>query len=268
LTNAPEGPILEGVRNTLEKVFAVLEVVASGDGPVTLKAIAKRTGHHPSTVSRILADLAEIGYVRKESYREFSLDLGLVPLGQKALSHFPPARLAGPLIAEAAGRLGCHGALAGMHRDRLVYLVRGAPGEAAGALAEDFRYPLHRSNCALALLASRPEEQARRLLAESLAAESGRRSARRLEELLERLAAARRDGYSVLVEEHGWNVAFPLVYRSRPLAAALYGPGAMPAAAEKIVLACSLLVRRIEASWSPAPTEVRGSRRKVQGRDR
>jgi DNA-binding IclR family transcriptional regulator len=236
------------MRNTLEKVFAVLDVVASGDGPVALKEISARTGHHPSTVSRILADLVEIGYVRKESYREFSLDLGLVPLGQKALTHFPLARLAGPLVAEAAGRLGCDGALVGLHRDRLVYLYRGAMQRAPGTLSEDFGYPLHRSNCAAVLLAGRPEEESRRLFAGSLKAETGKAPARRIDEALERVAGALRDGYSVLTEEDGWNVAFPLAYRGRPFAVAFYGRGEMPGSSEKIVLECSLLARRIESA--------------------
>jgi len=240
------------MRNTLEKVFAVLDVVASGDGPVTLKDIAKRTGLHPSTVSRVLADLAEIGYVRKDSYREFSLDLGLVPLGQKALSHFPLAWLAVPLIAESAARLGCHGALVGLHRDRLVYLYRSTLQKGAGTLAEDYQFPLHRSNCGTVLLAARQEDEARRLLAASLKAESGRSPAGGLGALVKRLAAARKEGYATVTDGGDWNVAFPLAYRGRTFAISLHGTGGAPGGIEKRVLECSLLARRIEAAAGTA----------------
>ncbi|MHC4914012.1 MAG: helix-turn-helix domain-containing protein, partial [Planctomycetota bacterium] len=125
------------MRNSLDKVFSVLDVIASSDGAVSLKELSGRTGHHPSTLSRILANLVEIGYVRKDSYREFSLDLGLIPLGQKALTHFPLPRLANPLIRGAAGRLDVHGALAGLHRGRLVYLYRSRLQSGEGPLAED-----------------------------------------------------------------------------------------------------------------------------------
>ncbi len=239
------------MRNSLEKVFSVLEVVASGDKPLTLKEISERTGHHPSTVSRILADLAEIGYVRKESYREFSLDLGLVPLGQKALSHFPLARLANPLIAEAAGRLGCHGALVGLHRDRLVYLYRSTMQQGPGALAEDFHYPLHRANSTMAILSGWPEDEARRLLAASLETENeedGGASKRRLDELLARVESTRRDGYSAMLEGDSWNVAFPLCYRGRSFSVSLHGVNRGAEGIDRPVLECSLLVRRIEAS--------------------
>jgi IclR family pca regulon transcriptional regulator len=250
--NRPERSYSAGMRNTLEKVFAVLEVVASGEKPVTLKEIARRTGHHPSTVSRILADLAEIGYVRKESYREFSLDLGLVPLGQMALTHFPLARLAIPLVAGSAARLGCHGALVGLHRDRLVYLYRSTLQQGSGTLPEDFRYPLHRANSSMALLSARPDEEARRLLAESLKAETGRAPAAKVAALMKRLAAARRDGYATVREGRDWNVAFPLAHGGRTFAVSLHGTDAGAGGLDKRVLECSLLVRRIEAAAGAA----------------
>ncbi len=236
------------MRNSLEKVFAVLSVIAESDSPVSLKAISERTGHNASTLSRILADLVEIGYVRKENYREFSLDLGLIPLGQKALSHFPLPRIANPLIQEAAVRLGVQGALAGVHRDRMVYLYRSRIQDETGPLSEDYRYPLHRSNCGLAILSEFTEQEAKRLLSASLReARPGRKPAHaELKRLLKQLAAVREDGYSWLVARNAWNVAFPLTCRGRTFAVSLHAEGKPPGKREKVILECSLLARRIE----------------------
>jgi len=241
------------MRDSLEKVFAVLEEVASSDGPVTLKAVSGTTGYHPSTVSRILANLLEIGYVRKENYREFSLDLGLIPLGQKALSHFPLPRIANPLIRKAANGLKVAGALAGLHKGRLVYLYRSRVQDDPDPLMEDYRFPLHRSNCAIVLLAGSDDAEARRLLSASVSGECGGKTVPRklLDALMKRVRGVRSSGYSYVVEEDAWNVAFPISYRGRSFAVSLHEEGLAPKKPEKVILECSLLARRIE-------TDVRG----------
>ena len=42
----------------IERMFALIDVLASREEPVPLKEIAERTGLHPSTTHRILNDLA------------------------------------------------------------------------------------------------------------------------------------------------------------------------------------------------------------------
>jgi DNA-binding IclR family transcriptional regulator len=238
------------VRNSLEKVFSVLGVIAESDSPVSLKEISARTGHNPSTLSRILSNLVEIGYVRKENYRQFSLDLGLIPLGQKALSHFPLPRLANALIAATARKLGVAGALAGLHRGRMVYLYRSRLHAEPWPLAEDYRYPLHRSNCGMVILAGLDDQEARRLLELSLSEASGGKRVSRtaLRELLKRMDAIRADGYSWLVEKDAWNVAFPVAYRGRTFSVSLHQAGEPPKKPEGLILECSLLARRIEGA--------------------
>jgi DNA-binding IclR family transcriptional regulator len=141
-----------------------------------------------------------------------------------------------------------------MHRERTVYLCRTGLASGPAPLVEDWGCPLHRSNCALVILAGRTDEEARKVLSASLAAEAGGKAAKsRLDTLLKQIAAARRDGYSLLVEEGSWNAAFPLVYRGRTFAAALHGPGEPPGSPEKAVLEASLLARRIEEAAREAP---------------
>lgn len=236
------------MRTSLEKVFAVLEVIAAADKPVSLKVIAEETGHNPSTLSRVLSDLVQIGYVRKHGYREFALDLGLIPLGQKALSHFPLPRIANPLIHEVATRLGVEGALAGLHRGKMVYLYRTGAGLESGTMSRAFDFPLYKSVAGLVILAFSPEADVRGLLECSMR-EDGvkpREAARLLAGLLKKIGDVSGAGYICQEDDGGWNVSFPLRKGGGLFAVSLHG-GTRPASKmEAVVLECSLLVRRIE----------------------
>jgi len=122
-----------------------------------------------------------------------------------------------------------------------------------GTLAEDFRYPLHRANSTMAILSGWPEDEARRLLAASLATdeegkEGGSASGPRIDELMARVESTRREGYSAMLEGDSWNVAFPLRYRGRSFSVSLHGVNRGAEGVDRPVLECSLLVRRIEAS--------------------
>jgi IclR family acetate operon transcriptional repressor len=236
------------MRTSLEKAFVVLEVIASAPEPIALKEIAARTGWNASTLSRVLADLAQLGYVRKQGYRAFALGLGLVPLGQKALSNFRLPRVANPLIHAEATRLGVQAALAGLHRERLVYLYRSQAESAASTLAQDVAFPLHASNIGVVLLAAAEPATAARLLRASLASTRAPRAAQQqaLRFLEQRLAQCRTDGYSFLHERGVWNVCFPLRTPDGLFGVALHGAGRPPHTRDALVLACAMLCRRIE----------------------
>ena len=56
----------------LERMFSLLDVLASYQDPVSLKLISEQTGLHPSTAHRILNDLAIGRFV--ETFRAAALD--------------------------------------------------------------------------------------------------------------------------------------------------------------------------------------------------
>ncbi len=47
----------------LERMFALMDVLAAKEGSVTLKEVSEKTGLHPSTTHRILNDLVLGRYV-------------------------------------------------------------------------------------------------------------------------------------------------------------------------------------------------------------
>lgn len=65
----------------LERTFALLDVLASYQEPVSLKLISERTGLHPSTAHRILNDLALGRLVERPETGTYRLGMRLLELG-------------------------------------------------------------------------------------------------------------------------------------------------------------------------------------------
>ena len=65
----------------LERAFALLDLLASHQDPVSLKEISQRTGLHPSTAHRILNDLAIGRFVDRPQAGSYRLGMRLLELG-------------------------------------------------------------------------------------------------------------------------------------------------------------------------------------------
>jgi DNA-binding IclR family transcriptional regulator len=65
----------------LERMFSVLDVLASHQDPVSLKLLSETTGLHPSTAHRILNDLAIGRFVDRPEAGSYRLGMRLLELG-------------------------------------------------------------------------------------------------------------------------------------------------------------------------------------------
>jgi IclR family transcriptional regulator, carbohydrate utilization repressor len=65
----------------IERMFALVDVLAQHEEPVSLKALAERTGLHPSTAHRILNDLAVGRFVDRPVAGSYRLGIRLLELG-------------------------------------------------------------------------------------------------------------------------------------------------------------------------------------------
>ncbi len=138
------------------KTLSALEAVASAGAPVGFKDLALRLGLPPSTLSRILSDLSEAGYIKKSGPRHFEPALGLIALGQMATLNGCFPKKAVRLVHARCKASGFIGSVAGLFRDRLVYLCRGhLPGDSSRAPGLPFTSHPHGSNIAVAILARR-----------------------------------------------------------------------------------------------------------------
>jgi DNA-binding IclR family transcriptional regulator len=65
----------------LERMFALLDILATHHDPVSLKLIGEQTGLHPSTAHRILNDLTIGGFVERPRAGSYRLGMRLLELG-------------------------------------------------------------------------------------------------------------------------------------------------------------------------------------------
>jgi DNA-binding IclR family transcriptional regulator len=76
-TNEPKSPSIQ----VLERMFQLLDLLASYQDPVSLKIISEKTGLHPSTAHRILNDLVIGRYVDRPEAGNYRLGMRLLELG-------------------------------------------------------------------------------------------------------------------------------------------------------------------------------------------
>mgnify|MGYP002632319928 CR=1 FL=1 len=75
--NVPGSPSVQ----VIERMFALLDVLASQEEAISLKEISARTGLHPSTTHRILNDLATGRFVDRPQTGSYRLGMRLLELG-------------------------------------------------------------------------------------------------------------------------------------------------------------------------------------------
>src|SRR5436305_13204796 len=76
-SQAPATPTIQ----VIERMFALIDVLASREEAISLKEISERTGLHPSTTHRILNDLAVGRFVDRPQAGSYRLGMRLLELG-------------------------------------------------------------------------------------------------------------------------------------------------------------------------------------------
>jgi IclR family transcriptional regulator, carbohydrate utilization repressor len=76
----PSVPVTPTVQ-VIERMFALIDVLASREEPLSLKEISEKTGLHPSTTHRILNDLATGRFVDRPEPGSYRLGMRLLELG-------------------------------------------------------------------------------------------------------------------------------------------------------------------------------------------
>jgi len=76
----PDSPNAPAVQ-VIERMFTLIDVLASREEPVSLKEISERAGLHPSTAHRILNDLATGRFVDRPQPGSYRLGMRLLELG-------------------------------------------------------------------------------------------------------------------------------------------------------------------------------------------
>ena len=77
VTRDPKTPTIQ----VMQRAFDLLDLLASNEEPLSLKAISERTGLHPSTAHRILNDLTIGRFVDRPEAGSYRLGLRLLEMG-------------------------------------------------------------------------------------------------------------------------------------------------------------------------------------------
>jgi len=180
----------------LERVFALIDVLAEREDAVPLKEIGERTGLHPSTAHRILNDLAIGRFVDRPEAGSYRLGMRLLELGNvvKARLNVRDAAL-GPmrelhrLIQQPVN-------LSVRQGDEIIYVER-AYSERSGmqvVRAIGGRAPLHLTSTGKLFLAADEAARVRAYAVRTGLAGNTRNSLTRLPDLERELVQARKTG--------------------------------------------------------------------------
>jgi IclR family acetate operon transcriptional repressor len=117
----PAGRGAGGVQS-LERAFDLLEAMADADGTIGLSRLARQSGLALPTIHRLVRTLVDLGYVRQEPSRQYSLGPRLIRLGESA------GRLLGtwsrPYLSRLVDALGESANLAMLDGDQVVYVAQ------------------------------------------------------------------------------------------------------------------------------------------------
>ncbi|MGC2164504.1 MAG: IclR family transcriptional regulator [Gallionella sp.] len=108
----------------IDRLAQLLDTIAASEEAVSLKILSAETGLHPSTTFRILASLAEHGYVERTSRGNYQLGVKLLQLGNRVNSSIDIRKIALPLMEKLRDQLGETVNLTVREEDEVVYIER------------------------------------------------------------------------------------------------------------------------------------------------
>lgn len=118
-------PRVTGGVQSLDRAFVILETIAEAGGVLGVSQLADRAGLPLATIHRLLRTLVDLGYVRQEPSRQYSLGPRLMRLADASAKRV--AAWARPAMTEAVAVLGESVNLAVLDGDEIVYVAQVQP---------------------------------------------------------------------------------------------------------------------------------------------
>jgi DNA-binding IclR family transcriptional regulator len=190
------GPAATPTIQVIERMFALIDVLASREESISLKEISEKTGLHPSTTHRILNDLAVGRFVDRPEAGSYRLGMRLLELGNlvKARLNVRDAALAP--MRELHRQIQQPVNLSVRQGDEIVYVER-AYSERSGmqvVRAIGARAPLHLTSTGKLFLAADDPQRVRAYATRTGLPGHTRNSITQLQVLERELAKARQYG--------------------------------------------------------------------------
>ncbi|MFC9832934.1 IclR family transcriptional regulator [Rhodococcus sp. NPDC127530] len=181
-------------ESVLARAVRIVESFRSDDSLLTVSEIARRSGLHISTTSRLIDELVGCGWLERED-RKVRIGVRLWEVASRASPTLGLREAAMPFMEDLHAVVGQHTQLGVLEGDEVLFIERlTAPGSVVNYTRIAGRMPLHVSSSGLVLLAHGPSELQERILSEPLKVYTDNtiRTARQLRGVL---ADVRRHGY-------------------------------------------------------------------------
>jgi DNA-binding IclR family transcriptional regulator len=188
--------------DTAVRTLTLLEAVAASGGPVALNELVARLGWTKPAVYRLVRTLASVGALRRTDSRHYVLGPKMIVLGQAAIRAAGVTELARVTMEELQREIGETVVLSTLDYRDVIVLDR---VEADEILRPNYQFgdrqPAYCTSTGRVLLSDLPDDEIRARLAGVKFEPLGPRTARSVEDVLERIDEARRDGYALNDEE-------------------------------------------------------------------
>jgi DNA-binding IclR family transcriptional regulator len=181
-------------ESVLARTVRIVESFRSDDSLLTVSEIARRSGLHISTTSRLIDELVGCGWLEREN-RKVRIGVRLWEVASRASPTLGLREAAMPFMEDLHAVVGQHTQLGVLEGDEVLFVERlTAPGSVVNYTRIAGRMPLHVSSSGLVLLAHASPELQERILREPLKVFTDKtiRTARQLRGVL---ADVRRHGF-------------------------------------------------------------------------
>jgi IclR family acetate operon transcriptional repressor len=112
---------------SLDRAFAILEAMADAGGVIGLSQLASDAGLPLATIHRLVRTLVDLGYVRQEPSRQYSLGPRLMRLADSSTKRL--GTLAHPYMSNVVDALGESVNLAVLDGEEIVYVAQVQPSQ-------------------------------------------------------------------------------------------------------------------------------------------
>lgn len=162
--SAESGRGRSGVQS-LDRAFAILEAMAAAGGAIGLSQLAAEAGLPLATIHRLVRTLVDLGYVRQEPSRQYSLGPRLMRLVDSSTQRL--GSIAKPHMQRVVDTLGESVNLAILDGDEIVYVAQVQPLHNFMRMFTEVgkRAQPHTTAVGKAMLATRPDAEVSALLA-------------------------------------------------------------------------------------------------------
>jgi IclR family acetate operon transcriptional repressor len=148
-----------GGVQSIDRAFAILEAMVDAGGVIGLSQLAQDSGLPLATIHRLVRTLVDLGYVRQEPSRQYSLGPRLMRLAEGSTKRL--STLAHPYMSRVVDALGESVNLAVLDGEEIVYVAQVQPSQNFMRMFTEVgrRAKPHTTAVGKAMLAARPDAE-------------------------------------------------------------------------------------------------------------